>query len=399
MITSFNAENITPLAIMIAGVNYQQQFVDYYEDINYIKNQYPIRMLTLNLSLKEIMSIRDTFALSDAQEDTEKVFPVRMTFKATTQDKSDLLPDPFEFSGEFLGSIINQDLPADFKSAFVNGETSDIDDPKNVQNRKNYRIVLYRRPEMNTYISPVNINTTGGELANLLFRGWVQSTNPNLKLVLSELDRNVTFGKMLFKPIDFPIFLQNLDQEFGLYKTPYSTFIENDKYYIINTSNNINCEYSDGIVSSLILNVNTSGGTPTYSIQDLQYIATIDKSFFNRVQNVQSVFKEKLSTDVYPDGRTKVRSGRGAPLYYKKTNIDRLELLNPVQREKIIVTLNGVSFKMINPLTKVTVIEDNSKPMSFRIGGIMRKIVGFKDIQTIITLFRNINEKDSNTTT
>lgn len=394
---NFTNNMVVCKSINIGNKNFFDRFQEYHEEYNYIQNRYPVRMMVLNLSLKEVISIMDKYAI-EIQDNTKKVFPITFNFKSYAGQDEDkigkyLLPDPFDFSGNYYASFIDQILPSRLQDGFDPSKGTELDNPSSEDNRRTYRLMIYRENELNSQIGMVNLNVNQCNLSELLFTGFCQS-NDRFKLLLSNLDREVQINKLLITPTSFEDFIKDLDLEFGLYKTPYSIFINNDELILMNTSNSINIERKDNKKFSILINSLAGNMTNNYSLEYPKLICNINKKNVERIQEAKTIQNENVMVHVYPDGKTKKDSenNRNVKIFYKKTMIDRIQTLNPVQREKVFLTLNNFCIGDIDYLTNVTLVEDNSNPIKLRVYKVKRSIYSDWKSKTDIMLFRNLNE-------
>lgn len=394
---NFTNSMVVCKSINIGNKNFFDRFQEYHEEYNYIQNRYPVRMMVLNLSLKEVIAIMDKYAI-EIQDNTKKVFPITFNFKSYAGQDEDkigkyLLPDPFDFSGNYYASFIDQILPSRLQDGFDPSKGTELDNPSSEDNRRTYRLMIYRENELNSQIGMVNLNVNQCNLSELLFTGFCQS-NDRFKLLLSNLDREVQINKLLITPTSFEDFIKDLDLEFGLYKTPYSIFINNDELVLMNTSNSINIERKDNKKFSILINALAGNMTNNYSLEYPKLICNINKKNVERIQEAKTIQNENVMVHVYPDGKTKKDSenNRNVKIFYKKTMIDRIQTLNPVQREKVFLTLNNFCIGDIDYLTNVTLVEDNSNPIKLRVYKVKRSIYSDWKSKTDIMLFRNLNE-------
>lgn len=394
---NFTNSMVVCKSINIGNKNFFDRFQEYHEEYNYIQNRYPVRMMVLNLSLKEVIAIMDKYAI-EIQDNTKKVFPITFNFKSYAGQDEDkigkyLLPDPFDFSGNYYASFIDQILPSRLQDGFDPSKGTELDNPSSEDNRRTYRLMIYRENELNSQIGMVNLNVNQCNLSELLFTGFCQS-NDRFKLLLSNLDREVQINKLLITPTSFEDFIKDLDLEFGLYKTPYSIFINNDELILMNTSNSINIERKDNKKFSILINALAGNMTNNYSLEYPKLICNINKKNVERIQEAKTIQNENVMVHVYPDGKTKKDSenNRNVKIFYKKTMIDRIQTLNPVQREKVFLTLNNFCIGDIDYLTNVTLVEDNSNPIKLRVYKVKRSIYSDWKSKTDIMLFRNLNE-------
>lgn len=394
---NFTNNMVVCKSINIGNKNFFDRFQEYHEEYNYIQNRYPVRMLVLNLSLKEVIAIMDKYAI-EIQDNTKKVFPITFNFKSYAGQEEDkigkyLLPDPFDFSGNYYASFIDQILPSRLQDGFDPSKGTELDNPSSEDNRRTYRLMIYRESELNSKIGMVNLNVNQCNLSELLFTGFCQS-NYKFKLLLSNLDREVQINKLLITPTSFEDFIKDLDIEFGLYRTPYSLFINNDEMVLMNTSNSINMERKDDKKFSILINSLAGNMTNNYSLEYPKLICNINKSNTERIQEAKTIQNENVIVHVYPDGKTKKDSedNRNVKIFYKKTMIDRIQTLNPVQREKVFISLNNFCIGDIDYLTSVTLVEDNSNPIKLRVYKVKRSIYSDWRSKTDIMLFRNLNE-------
>ena len=368
------------------AVFHEASFVGYYEEHAYMKQTFPVRILTISMSQQDVLKIMRSD--KTIQMNRKKMYEVKINLTCFNQDGR-VIRSPFNTEGVFYGVVVNQDLKSNFSDS-VKPNTAGTSAGEQMLHEN--QIVLYRKPELNFATnSLVNMNITNGKVFGVLLHGFNQVNNGH-RFVASLPKVNPSTGAILIPPTNFMEFVNYLDMEYGLYNTPYSMYVENNLFFLLNTNNTHDITIKEPF-TMLISTIKDKHGR-SYKPERNSCTIVVHQSAVKRENDAASASETDMVYR-YPDGNiehTNTDTSRSSQVFTKRTNVPRIKRLTPLAREKVKITLEGYGDFKIDMLSFAQINDEREGTLKYRVATKLLKIDGLDSISTALVLFRNMNE-------
>jgi hypothetical protein len=343
-----------------------QQSITYYEYHDYLKNNFPIRRLTITMSHTMLITLRNATKVEvDGYGEMYKVVLSVKPSESGSQHK------PFS-DGIFYGQL--QDNNSNLR--LDDGNTTDSAlFAGTVQNTSTtVTFILYREDEISFSVSnDLNTVYTNPTLSQVFINSLVK-TNPNLKCIISDFDHDPSLGTFVVPPMCFTDLVKLLEREVGFYDTNYLMYVEDSILYMLNTSNLLNCE-NDSLETNLIIYSDTGDGSTeqkkvgilknsetSYSVSIPETAKTVEK-----VNNES--FKNTLCY-ITPSGKRFIHENalsRNMVTINKQTEVEPVKKQNNINYEKMSVTINNNAISILTPMSKIATYNDLKNMVIYRL--------------------------------
>lgn len=192
---------------------------------DFLNFRFPVMILTLNLSSMHLYNLLKDIDI------TNPIVDVRIEVFYKDKDNEDDIGRLF-LNKEYMGIIDKSYTTYD---PFVNGEFEEKGISQTQQNEQNVRLALYKENDINSFqYGYINSIIKNFSVADAIAYGFKETTNGDMSLVLSPPDNENVYEQDLIVPMGFYQYIEYIDNEMGIYDTPYNIFIDDSIVYILN---------------------------------------------------------------------------------------------------------------------------------------------------------------------
>lgn len=346
--------------------SFPHQGITYYEHHDYLKNNFPVRQLTITMTKTMLITLRN--AAKVEVNGFGEMYKVKLSVKPS---ESGSQHKPFN-DGVFYGQLHdnNANLRLDdgnnTDSALFAGTVQDVNTTAT--------FTLYREDEL-TFSTSNDLNTvyTNPTLSQVFINSLVR-TNPDLKCIISDFDHDPSIGTFVVPPMCFTDLVKLLEREVGFYETNYLMYIEDSILYMLNTANVLNCE-NDKLETSLIIYSDTGeGSTEQKKVgilknSETSYSLSIPESekYVEKVNN--ETFKNTMCY-ITPSGKRFVHENalsRNIVTVNKQTEVEPIKKMNNINYEKMTVKIADNAISILTPMSKIAVYNDLKNLVVYRL--------------------------------
>lgn len=339
--------------------------ITYHEYHDYLKNNFPIRRLTISMTATKLITLRNSTKIE--VNGFGEMYNITLNVKPIGDGSQH---KPFS-DGTFYGQLqdnnatLRLDDGNDTDSALLAGT---------VKNETTVTFILYREDEL-TFSTSNDLNTvyTNPTLSQVFINSLVR-TNPDLKCVISDFEHDPSIGTFVVSPMCFTDVVKLLEREVGFYDTNYLMYIEDSILYFLNTSNVINCE-NDKLETSLIIYSDTGDGS-----KDQKKSGILKNSETSYSLSIPEVNKriEKVNNDTFknticyitPSGNRFVHENalsRNIVTVNKQTEVEPIRKQNNINYEKMTVTIPNNAIAILTPMSRIATYNDLKQVVVYRL--------------------------------
>ncbi len=363
--TQLEVRNLFEMYVLIGGTikleTKSGQIIHYKEEIDYIENEFPIRVLTIQVQAPLFHQILNTKRVGDKFPDW---FDIELSTRPVDSSKTNLLP--FD-DGKFIGRLMTGDSTKSLTNIYSNNTKELLEMNKPSSGLEELTFALYRESE---------ITFNKNQSSNLCFKNPTLedvflssffSVNPNLNIIFSDFHNNSVLCENFMIPSKpFPEIIELLENEVGFYLTDYNMFMENNILYFLNKEDDIRCSNRDlsSTLSFIIQRQNDDKVSEVVNVKDLMNLGfTIGQKDMSTSTTVKKVFNTSYIY-VNPNGETFYHNydvSRETKTIRKITNAIPTKQLGNITYETIKIKLSNLAFnKYISPLTKLIIKNDST---------------------------------------
>lgn len=367
-----------------------QRYLKFDEVCNYFNSRFPARVLTVNMNFDEI----DKLFASRVNVNDDKLMDIDILVTPVGSDAGISHLMPFN-QGRYKALLKTNET---VNSYLTTRDTKTLNE-QNANMTTTLEFILFKESELNFSLNTnINFLYNGNNLMTMLVH-MIHKAVPSTKIIVSKLDHNPVVGKFLIPRMSLQDGIDFLNDEFGLYKSGYNMFVEEDTMYFLNKEEDprVTCDTLD---YEILLDVNRFTGQDSGS----KYKQTIDneRSMVTKINvdkikiyvNNSGVLKND-PVYISPSGKTSLNKGssaRNVDYVRKITDIEHLSSYNNVQYEYIELDLDDVSFINVNNLTKVIYIDSTNNIRVYRVNFKSTKVVSNESTVTKLQAFRILSK-------
>lgn len=210
-------------------------------DRDFMGNRFPLIMLTLNL---------DYVVYSELVKDLVPNKPYLDchldVFSRETEHETS--PLKFYMGGRYMGIIDQQ------HSVLSRSTESNLDRTKNSQQQelKAVRVSLFKEQDLPSMQGMINGIYDGGQSMSTMILRAFGKCSKGIKLCMAQPDNRTIDTDLVLEPMGFYQFMNHIDTEYVVYKTPYNMYIEDSVMYMLHSENDPGITI-DGKSSKLIV--------------------------------------------------------------------------------------------------------------------------------------------------
>ena len=365
---AINAPNTYQIYAEISTLSFKAptELVAYYEYHDYLKNNFPIRKLTIQMTHTKLITLRNCTKVD--VNGFGEMYEVSLNVKPNDNGS---MHKPFS-DGKFYGQLENNN-----SSLRIN----DGNDPDNKLNQgivqdtsTSVTLILYREDELNFSISnDLNAVYTNPTLSQVFINSLVR-TNPTLKCIISDFDHDPSIGTFVVSPMCFTDVIKLLEREVGFYETKYLMYIEDSIMYFLNTGNVLNCE-NEKYETTLIVYSDT--GEASNEQKKSGILKSSETTYALSIPET-SKYVEKVNNDTFknticyitPMGNRYVHENslsRNIVTINKQTEVEPIKKLNNIQYEKISINVGNNAISILTPMSKIATYNDLNSVVVYRL--------------------------------
>lgn len=367
-----------------------QRYLKFTEICNYFNSRFPARVLTVNMNFNEI----DKLFASRVNVGEDKMLDIDIMVTPVGSDAGVSHLMPFT-QGRYKALLKTNET---VNSYLTTRDTKTLNE-QNMDMSTRLEFILFKEPELNFSLNTnINFLYNGNNLMTVLAH-MINKAVPNTKLVISKLDHNPNIGKFLIPRMSLQDGIDLLNDEFGLFKSGYNMFVENDTMYFLNKEEDPRVTV-DSLDYEILLDVdrftgNDSGSKYKQNIENERSMITkINVDKIKIYVNNSGVLKND-PVYISPSGKTsliKGSSARNVDYVRKITEIPHLNSYNNMQYEYMELDLDDVSFINVNNLTKVIYIDSTNNIRVYRVNFKSTTVISNESTITKLQAFRVINK-------
>lgn len=365
----------------------------YTEIDDYISNMFPIRMLEIEVPVTSVTKI----IKSKKREINGQKYAYDMILSCRVAT-DDVFPQIPINVGKYIAILKDNDNIININDEIKTDSNIKQNDLISAQKVK-LIFYLYTEQELQFQVSPmINYVLDNPKPLEIIMKSF-ELTNPNIKILYSELENDVDMGKIVIPHMSFTDLIKFLDDEVGLYNTNYTEFYENGVYMLLNTNNpdKINVAYKP-FQSKIELFIDRHKSAFTYPRYILKKENTYQASC-----DINDVKIEVRNDFTYNDSTLYIRP-EGYRNYYdnpmsrktnvvrKLTNVSTLKKDNTKQIETLTFDLNGFPINNITPLTNVFILDAAGNMRVYRVCYKEIVVNAFESTKTRIKAFRRVEK-------
>ena len=361
----------------------------YYEYCDYRENNFPIRKLTVNIPVGDLLTIK-------AMEKEEingfgEMYRLRITIMAMATEGSMIRPF---VDGVFLAQLIDSEAPV--SAEVVDNPTSIIFEDGPGQTTT-VSFTLYFDNEIVFDAGQISNRVYPNPTLHEIFCDVLNTTNPGLPYIQSDFDYNPSIGRYVLTPRSFTGTIREMEQEIGFYKTDYMLFLEHGVLFFLNTEDAPNAEFP-----SFENHIHVIVTRPADNNSLMTGIIMMDNNNcgFNVPEIYVSVNKDNPGTfepkvhHITPSGEIKEEEPglrRGQVVVQKQTEVAHIEKMMSIQYETITVQNPWMSIDFLTPLSRIYYLGSDGFKRSYRLcskeltvssaGVVSLTIQGFRIVQ------------------
>lgn len=379
-------ENRYALTAQFCNMVFKNEYgnkIVYEETKDFVNSNFPIRKLTVTLNDKDIVNV------INFKRDENDMIDVTLLV-SFAKETNVIQNKPFD-DGKFKGLIQNGDFSIPIKEITNNfSETKRSD----VIFSREITIFLFRDYELNCFDNDnINFLVRSTDLKNLI--GYLLLKYTNFKLILSPPDHNPSIKNFLIPQMNLIDILNLLDNEMGIFYTPFIFFLNEGILYFLNTDNNPKCRNTKLEFSLNILVSKPGMDLKTKYVDKLtngNFTITVDSSWVNVYRNDEFKFNKSINY-IYPNGnknKNKNILARDIHTIRKVTNIQPLTKYLNKNKEEIELFIPNIGMKNFNPLSTIFYADSQNKRREFRVSKVKTTIVSTQLVETRIKGYRLI---------
>lgn len=360
----------------------------YHEEVDYIGNKFPTRVLTIKLyptNISKLVNYRRSL-----RTNSKSLFNIELMVRPVGFKGKSLLK-PFK-DGKFKAVMAENDK---LKSYYTK---IDLEKrlQRNVEEYVEITFFLFREEELQFGLSNnLNFLYKNTSLQNMFAHLFTKS-NPTTKFVVSKFDHNPIPGKFLIPTMSLRESFRLLNDEFGFYKTGMMEFLENNTYYFLNTANDmgVTCKKLESIFRLNVIKEPGDNSPKMFSKSKVakEMIVNINASDIDVYTDSKSIVDNQpiyvnASGEITGTNNT---SARDVDTVRKITNIPNLVKDVNVSYEYITLSVRDISSIDVNPFTRIEYFDNSSNLRNYRVckketeirsnKGLINTIVGMRII-------------------
>lgn len=337
----------------------------YHEEVNYMSNKFPTRVLTVKMypgNISKLVNYRRSL-----RKNSKSLFNIELSVTPVGFKGKSLLK-PFK-DGKFKAIMAENDK---LKSYYTK---IDLERrmQRNVEEYIEITFFLFREEELQFGLSAnLNFLYRNTSLQNMFAHLFTKS-NPDTKFIMSKFDHNPVPKKFLIPTMSLRESLKLLNDEFGFYRTGIIEFLENNIYYFLNTANDmkVTCKKLESIFRLNVINEPGDNSPKMFSRSKVakEMIVNINAEDIDVYTDSKSIVENQ---PIYVNASGKVTatnntSARDVDTVRKITDIPNLVKDVNISYEYITLSVRDISSIDVNPFTRVEYFDNSNNLRNYRV--------------------------------
>jgi len=356
--------------------------ITFYEKCDYLKENYPVRILTVKPTQPKIQNILNT--KKTRYESFGELYDIDISVQSVGTSQY-WQGKPFK-DGKFKALLRTPDTDvsakdtSDKKSNLYNTGAS-----QNSNVRNELVFFLYREDELK---NPAGANVGGiyenpklTEVFQHNFQKANERSNTPVNLLVSKFDHNPNLGTLVKRPSSFLDNIKFLEKEVGFFKTKPMIFQENGVFFFLNTSNQVNALFDSMEVHIHLIPI-MEGEQDVKSKGILKndehnYTISVSKSNIKQLNSNSSAFKDTVNYQT-PSG---VRGSNASDLTRNAKTITKVTEAAPILKlpnadyEYLEVTIDGYCVDFLSPLSIIEYTDSGANSITYRLASKEQMVV------------------------